>query len=151
SSVTAGSIGFPLTVNGNGFLDGAVVNLNGSPRQTTFVNNSKLIAQITAADVASAGTAQITVSNPAPGGGTSAAATFTVNNDPNPTPTLTNLNPISVAVGSAAFVLTVNGTSFVPGAVVNLNGSQRVTTFVNSKQLTAQITAADVVNQGTAT
>ncbi len=148
SSVTAGSVAFPLTVNGSSFVNGAVVNWNGAPRPTTFVNNSKLVAQITAADVAGAGTAEITVSNP--GGGTSNTVIFTINNLPNPTPSVTSLTPVSAAAGSAAFTLTVNGSNFVPGAVVNWNGSARSTTFVNSTQLTAQITAADVANQGIA-
>jgi hypothetical protein len=151
ASVAAGSVAFPLTVNGSSFVPGAVVNWNGSPRQTTFVNNEKLVAQIAAADVASAGSAEITVSNPAPGGGTSNAVTFTINNLPNPTPSVTSLTPISAAAGSAAFTLTVNGANFTPGAVVNWNGSPRSTTFVSSTQLTAQISAADVANQGTAT
>jgi hypothetical protein len=151
SSVNAGSVGFPLTVNGSSFVDGAVVSWNGSPRPTTFVNNSKLTAQISAADVASAGTATVTVTNPAPGGGTSNSATFTITLQPNPVPTLTSLTPNSTAAGGVAFTLTVNGTNFVPGAVVNWNGGARSTTFVNSTQLTAQITAADIANQGTAT
>lgn len=151
AAVTAGSIGFPLTVNGNGFVQGAVVTLNGSPRQTTFVNNSRLVAQIQAADVATAGTAQIAVSNPQPGGGTSNSVTFTINNLPNPTPTVTNLNPISVAEGSPAFNLLVNGTNFVPGAYVNWNGVPRSTTFVSTTQVSALILASDVAAQGTAT
>ncbi|MGH9838638.1 MAG: beta strand repeat-containing protein [Blastocatellia bacterium] len=149
-SVTAGSVAFPLTVNGSSFVSGAVVNWNGSPRPTTFVNNSKLVAQITAADVAGAGTAEVAVTNPLPGGGTSNTAIFIISNQPNPTPSVTSLTPVSVAAGSAAFVLTVNGSNFVPGAVVNWNGSARSTTFVSSTQLTAQITAADVANQGIA-
>ena len=36
-------------------------------------------AAITAADILNAGTAQLTVTNPGPGGGTSNALTFTIN------------------------------------------------------------------------
>ena len=66
-----GGPGFTLTVNGTGFVSGAVVDWNGSARETTFVSSSQVTAAITAADIANAGTAVITVSNPAPGGGTS--------------------------------------------------------------------------------
>jgi len=45
----------------------------------------------------------------------------------------------------------VNGTGFVSGSVVNWNGSPRTTTFVSNSQLTASISAADVVVAGTAT
>lgn len=149
-AVAAGSAAFTLTVNGNGFVPGAVVNWNGSARTTAFVNSGQLTAQITAADVANVGSAQITVVNPAPGGGTSNTLSFTISSQPNPTPTLSSLSPGSIAAGSAAFILTVNGTNFVPGAVVNWNGGARATTFVNDTQLTAQISAADVAIQGAA-
>ena len=60
------------------------------------------------------------------------------------------LVPEQKAPGAAAFTLTVNGTGFVSGATVNWNGTARTTTFVKSSQLTASITASDVLNAGTA-
>src|SRR6266849_9134988 len=69
TSVAPGSPAFTLTVNGTGFVSGAVVKWNGSPRTTTFVGGPQLTASIPSADVALAGTAVITVSNPSPGGG----------------------------------------------------------------------------------
>ena len=77
-SATPGDAAFALTVNGNDFVAGAVVNWNGSPRTTTFVTSHRLTAAINAADVATAGTATITVSNPPPGGGPSNVAYFPV-------------------------------------------------------------------------
>ena len=79
-----------------------------------------MTAAITAADIAAAGTFNVTVTNPAPGGGTSANSPFTVNN---PVPTITSLSPASAVKGGAAFTLTVNGTNFVSTSVVNFNGS----------------------------
>jgi FG-GAP-like repeat/Abnormal spindle-like microcephaly-assoc'd, ASPM-SPD-2-Hydin/FG-GAP repeat len=73
-----GGAGFTLTVNGTGFVPSSVVDWNGSARPTTFVNNSQLTAAIPAADIATAGTAWVTVINPAPGGGASNMAFFTV-------------------------------------------------------------------------
>jgi hypothetical protein len=73
-----GGVGFTLTVHGTGFVSGSVVNWNGSPRSTTFISGIKLQASITAADVAKTGTAAITVTSPAPGGGTSNVAYFPV-------------------------------------------------------------------------
>jgi hypothetical protein len=148
TAIAAGSAAFTLKVLGNGFVPGSVVNWNGSPRTTTFDNSGQVSAQITAADVATAGSASVTVVNPAPGGGTSNTLSFTISSQPNPAPTLTSLSPNSIPAGSQAFILTVNGTNFVPGAVVNLNGSPRATTFVSDTQVTAQITAADVATQG---
>ncbi len=78
-SAVAGSSGFTLTVNGSQFINGASsVQWNGSPRTTTLISGSQLTALITAADVASPGTFNVTVFNPTPGGGTSGVAPFTV-------------------------------------------------------------------------
>lgn len=73
-----GSATFTLTVNGTGFVSGATVNWNGNARTTTFVSSSQVTATINATDVATAGTATVTVSNPAPGGGSSNPAYFEV-------------------------------------------------------------------------
>jgi hypothetical protein len=80
-ATTPAGAAFTLTVNGTGFVSGSVVNWNGGPRATTFVSSAQLTAQISAADIATAGTASVTVVNPAPGGGTSDVAFFTVAND----------------------------------------------------------------------
>jgi hypothetical protein len=65
-------------VSGSNFISGSVVRWNGSGRATTFVSATQLNASILASDIASAGTAQVTVFNPAPGGDTSSPLTFTV-------------------------------------------------------------------------
>jgi hypothetical protein len=58
------------------------------------------------------------------------------------------LIPDTIAPGSAGFELTLNGTGFVSGSVVNWNGSPRTTTFVSSSQLTASILTSDVAKHG---
>jgi hypothetical protein len=64
----------------------------------------------------------------------------------NPTPFVNQpLIPASIAPGGAGFTLTVNGTGFVSGSVVNWNGSPRATTFVTGSQVTASILASDIV------
>ena len=51
-----------------------------------------------------------------------------------------------------AFSLIVNGTNFYAGqSAVRWNGQPRLTTFINSQQLVASLTAADIANPGTAT
>jgi hypothetical protein len=76
AAVTPGSSGFQLTVNGTGFVQGATVKWNGSPRTTTFVSRSQLTATIPASDVATPSTASVTVVNPGPGGGASNIVSF---------------------------------------------------------------------------
>jgi hypothetical protein len=160
NSATAGGAAFTLTLNGSNFVNSSVAQWNGSARATTFVNAGQLTASITAADILTAGTASVTVFTPtivpgvvrpqgAPSGTTSNSLTFTIN-AANPLPTLTSLVPNSAAAGSAAFTLTLNGTNFISTSVVQWNGSARTTTFVNSGQVTAAITAADIASSGTA-
>jgi hypothetical protein len=78
STVEPGSHGLAITVNGTGFVSTSVVNWNGTPLSTLYVNFGQLQATVPDSDVASAGTASVTVTNPAPGGGTSNPASFTV-------------------------------------------------------------------------
>jgi hypothetical protein len=53
------------------------------------------------------------------------------------------LVPEAVKPGGAGFTLTVNGTGFVSGSLVNWNGSARDTTFVSTAKLTANIPPSD--------
>jgi len=70
-SVQPGGKEFVLTVNGTGFASTAVINWNGAPILTSVESASQLKAKISAAKIKQAGTVSITVTNPAPGGGTS--------------------------------------------------------------------------------
>lgn len=80
SATAPGGPAFTLTVNGTGFVSGAVVNWNGSGRTTAFVSSSRVTAAISAADIANTGTATVTVTSPAPGGGTSNPVYFQITN-----------------------------------------------------------------------
>ena len=106
ANVMAGGAAFTLTVNGSNFTAASTVNWNGSSRSTLFVSSTQLTAFITAPDIATAGMAQVTVSNPAPSGA-SAAFPFSV---------MGTLRRVSVAsagtqadAGSAASLISGNG------------------------------------------
>jgi hypothetical protein len=73
-----GGAAFTLTVTGIDFWSGSVVQWNGAGRPTTFVSNTQLTASISALDLATAGAAQVTVFNPALGGGTSNTLVFAI-------------------------------------------------------------------------
>jgi len=86
----AAGAGFILTVNGSNFATAATINWNGTAQTTTYVTGGQLTTNIPATLVAAAGTAQVTVTNPAtPGTGmygsggtlaeTSNAMAFTIN------------------------------------------------------------------------
>ena len=70
---------FTLTVVGSGFVFESVVRWNGEDRTTQFISANTLRATIPASDLLAAGTADVTVSTPAPGGGVSGGQTFLIN------------------------------------------------------------------------
>jgi hypothetical protein len=112
---------------------------------TTVVSGTQLTAVVPAIDIAAGGTAALTVLNPAPGGGASAAITFTIND---PLPTLGLLSPTTANAGSAAFTLTLTGTNFLAGTVVEWNGVALATTIVSATQVTALVPAGDLATGG---
>jgi hypothetical protein len=69
-----------------------VVNWNAVPLATTFVSSSRLTATVPAANVATSGTASVTVLNPSPGGGVSNIVFFVVSS-PASSLTFTQLPP----------------------------------------------------------
>ena len=148
TTATAGGPAFTLTVTGVDFVDGSVVRWDGADRTTAFVSGTQLTATIPAGDIATAGTATVTVENPAPGGGESNELTFTVENS---APTLSAISPVTTTAGGPAFTLTVTGTGFVASSVVRWGGADRTTSFVSGTQLTATIPAGDIASAGTAT
>src|SRR5438094_4655517 len=129
TSTIAGSGQFTLTVNGTNFVStspASTVNWNGSPLTTTFVSSTQLTAIVPAANVATVGTASVTVVNPAPGGGTSNSVTFTINPPP---PVITSATTASGTVGVAfSYQITAtnsptsyNATGLPSGLTVNTN------------------------------
>lgn len=89
NNATAGSTGVVLTVNGTNFNSSATINWNGTALpKTTFVTANQLMTTIPDANIASAGMATVTVTNPGTPGGTygggtspetSNSVTFTIN------------------------------------------------------------------------
>jgi hypothetical protein len=74
----AGSPAFRLTVKGDGFRTGSIVQWNGANRTTRFISPMKLTAKIKARDVKKKGSFNVTVMNPAPGGGVTGVRKFRV-------------------------------------------------------------------------
>jgi hypothetical protein len=146
SSKNVGDTNLTLTVNGTEFVSGSVVNLGGSPRVTSYVSSTELTATILAADLLATGNINVTVFNDTPGGGTSNIQTLSV---VNPVPTTTSLSSVSKISGDAEFTMTVSGTDFVSGSVVNFAGSPRVTNYISATELTATIPATDLIIAGT--
>ena len=150
--------GFILIVNGTNFVNGgSVVNWNGSPRPTTFVQPAPtaaipnpppyLTAIIPFSDAVTQGSFPITVSN---GFALSNSMPFSVTAPSTnfPAPTATLLAPVGATAGSPQFPLTVTGTNFLPCSVIQWNGTPRATTYLSPTQLSTTILAADVSSAG---
>ncbi len=96
------SVDNQLVVVGQNFVASSVVRWNGSDRPTTSSGINGLIAEISASDIAAAGTAAVTVFNPEPGGGSSNSLTFTI--------TTGAVDPQSIAVDpTGKFAYVMNG------------------------------------------
>src|SRR6267154_2778708 len=142
ASAIAGSLPFSIIVPCANCASSAVLNFNGVAKPT-FVSNSfsspyfqNVSATISTTDISTPGTVQVTVSNPAPGGGPSAPQPFVIT-QPTVVPNITSLNPTTVPAGIPAS-LTINGTGFTQGAaldVVGTGGGYYSTTFISSTQL----------------
>jgi trimeric autotransporter adhesin len=149
AQATAGTAAFPLTVTGTNFVPCSGVQWkdasgNITSLAPTSLSATHLIVTIPVANIASVGTAQVSVFTPAPGGGASGGIAF-----PIVAPTISSLVPSSTPYcGTTGFPLTVNGTNFVDGLVVNWNGSPRPTTFISPTQLSAIISPADTAFPG---
>ena len=77
SSAFAGAAGFTLRIDGSNLTGESTASFNGTARATSLVE-TYLTIDLTDADLASPGTFDVIVDNPAPGGGPSNTLTFSV-------------------------------------------------------------------------
>ena len=136
TTAIAGSFPFQIIATGKDFASGAVLDFNGVAKTTTGGNTLNVYAIISTADIATPGTIQVTVTNPTPGGGTSAPQFFVIT-QPTVVPNVTSVSPATVAAGFPVN-LTINGTGFTQGATLSVGGpggNYYSTNFVSSTQL----------------
>jgi trimeric autotransporter adhesin len=74
SSAPAGTSAITLVLYGSNFENGAIAQWNGAARESTWVSATEITTTILAGDLATVGSVKVTVSNPAPAGGTSAGS-----------------------------------------------------------------------------
>lgn len=141
NTISAGSPAMTLIVAGYGFVQGAVVQWNGSSLPTTFFSASQLNVSVSASLIANPGTNTITVIS---GGVTSNSAALAVT----ATPALTVASPNPVDAGGSAFTLTVTGTGFVPGSVVNWAGAALTTSYLSASTVIATVPASAIALSG---
>jgi len=147
STVTTVDGGRPITITGSGFVSTSSVTWNGTSLATSYVTNTQLQFSLLPTNLAAVGSAQIAVSNPAPGGGTASPSQIAI---VYPVPVISSLNPSATLPGGQSLILTVNGSGFAASSIVQYNGTPRATTYVNSSALTIVVTATDIATPTTA-
>jgi subtilase family serine protease len=147
NSMAAGSATFALTVTGIDFVSGSRVRWGTTAlatNPTTPGSTTSLMATVTSAQLASAGSPKVTVQNTS--AASSSAIAFTVNS-----PMIASLSPTSAVAGGAGFALTVIGTNFVAGSKVLWGGKPLATspsTPGSTTSLTATVTSAQLASAG---
>jgi uncharacterized protein (TIGR03437 family) len=119
ASATAGGASLLVTINGTGFVPGSTVTFNGKPHAASFLNSGQLTITLSASDLSTAGTLPVVVTNPAPGGGSSLPANFTV-------------TPAPVTTGTIQVTTNLTGATFTISGPANYSGSGTTWTKTNA-------------------
>jgi hypothetical protein len=115
---SAGGSAFTLTLTGTGFVSGSTAYWGTTALATQFASSTQLTAQVTAAEIASAGIITVSVQSPAPGGGASNTLEFEVDSagaGSGASPEFTTLS-VSVAAG-----LTASYSVTLPSSATNVS------------------------------
>jgi hypothetical protein len=152
ASIPTGSGDTWLTLSGTNFVSSSQASFYPYVLAVTeYISATQLKVLLPAADlVYPSGTPgiQINVTNPTPGGGTSPAVYVIVVGQSSPQ--IASISPTSVPAGSFGFILTINGSGFIPYATnVLFNGNGGQTTVISGNQATFAVTGAMVQTAGT--
>jgi hypothetical protein len=148
NSVVAGSPTTEVVIFGEGFASRSVLQMAGTPLTVTRVSSSQLVGSIPASRLTNGGTFALEVVNPSPGGGSSNALFLTVRN---PVPSVTRFRTVGLEANAETFQVVLDGTGFVPGSVVEVQGQGRPTSWQSDRQLTAVLPVRDLERDGTLT
>jgi hypothetical protein len=139
-----------VVFTGSGFVAG-VSSVNVGPDltvNTTTVNSpTQITANITIGFGAATGARNFSVTNPAPGGGTSNLQSFTISN---PVPNTTGIAPASVVQGETAQVV-ITGTGFTAGATASFAPATDITINSTTVNSATQITLSVSFGAGAVT
>lgn len=153
ASAAAGAPGISLAVSGSNFLAASKVLWNATPLATTFVDRTRLKADVPAALLSAPGMASVTVASP--GVTPAGAVVFTVGT---PVPLTTSAGIVSAANGAAAIapgsLISIYGANLAPanaaarslplpaslaGTSVTINGMAAPVLFVSAGQINVQV------------
>jgi hypothetical protein len=142
NNATPGSPALTVTVTGSGFASDATVLWNGLARPTSFISATQLTVAISATDLATSGTTQVTVSS---GGTVSPALPFFISSGASVSLSTKTITFSSQAVGlpSSAQIVTVQNTGSSP-----LTGLNFSTSGTNAASFGATSTCSNMVAAG---
>jgi hypothetical protein len=146
TTCVAGSATFTLTITGTNFLSTSKVYFYGYV-PTTFVSATELTAAVPASAVAKAGNITVAVVNDGHTG-KAGMTTFVVTPGAATPAVLKCVSPSNCLAGSSGLTITVKGSNFATGSVVNFGTTGLTTTYISTTQLTAAIPAALVATAG---
>lgn len=142
-STLVDSSALSIDIAGTNFIPQTTVMVGSASLLPSRQTPTQLTIVVPETTLASSGVIEIKALNPGPGGGTSNAVEFTVNN---PVPVVSALSLDTTLAGSAAFPLTISGSNFVSGSKLYI-GSEELTPHVTSKtQLSVVVPQALLVN-----
>ncbi len=172
---------FTITITGTGFLPTSVVTLNGQTLPTTYVSATELKAEVsgelleellqvssTVTSIAEVRLGQVSlptytigVTNPGPGGGSSDGDAGITDITPEyKRPTLRSITPDEIESDADELLLTLNGSNFFGGSIVNFRGeghspfdssANRLRVLIPGTDLDPGVYAVSVTNPGAGT
>jgi len=138
-----------LTLTGTGFIANSTASWNGTTLATTYVSPTSLRAVLTTAILATAGTGQITVNNPAPNAGASAALSLPVVAPP----VVASVSPTYIQIPASGSPvtntnITITGSNFLASPRVTFNGYSLAVVSQTSTQIVATVSSQNLYQTG---
>jgi len=135
TAVAAGAASFTLHVKGSGFTKDSAIRLNTTQLSAaTLQPDGSLSVLVPGGMLKTGATIKVSVVD---GGAATNSLSLEVTN---PVPTISSVSPTSITVGNGLFDLTVTGTNFVEGSVVNFGvTSLTATGSTSSTSITVQV------------
>jgi hypothetical protein len=151
SGMSAGSAGQNITVRGSGFLPSTVASIDGNPRTTVAAGDNELSVFLTSDDFASARISDLTLANPAPGGGVSSPVRFQVSAlVPTKAPSLSGIQPTLLPAGTSSTEIAIFAARMTRAMVARWNGVEHPISVDYTGRATFIASAADLAHAGTA-
>jgi hypothetical protein len=149
----------PVVVNGTNFGPETMVRIYRAGEEppdkwllhdeVEIVGSTQLVVFIEVKYPDSLGEWKVEVANPGPGGGIAEAVSFhIIAGSFVPNPFLISMSPATVTAGGPSFTLTINGTNFKSGAVINFNYVPLITTVLSDRQVRAEVPSSLIRSAG---